>query len=267
MSEHNRLRAEAEKSHGERIRRHADGGAADARQDRIAVAKGVHKHEKHLHQGEPLTKLKDGGSAEGHGSRRRLDRPGRKKRDDGGAADAATAAMTRAVDAGLAKSVNPANPAQRARGGHAGKGKGPGHVNVIVATGSPQGQDRPVPVPVPAAGGPPRPPMGPMGAPPPGMGGPGMGPGGPPMPPPGAGGMPPGLARPPMMPPPGMGGGPPGMPIRARGGRARADGGRAEADEPHGKEPAFNMGAGARSGAGRLEKAKMKVESAAAAGD
>ncbi len=33
----------------------------DMRQDKKAVAKGVHAHERHLHKGQPLTKLKDGG--------------------------------------------------------------------------------------------------------------------------------------------------------------------------------------------------------------
>ncbi len=249
--DHRSLRQQAELSHHERIRHYADGGAADARQDRIAVARGIHAHERHDHPGKPLTKLADGGRAEGGAAPKRLDRPGRKRRDDGGATDA----MQRAVSAGLAKSfADDANKTPgRARGGRSPH-KG-GHVNVIVATGSPQGQDRPVPVPVPI-GGPPRPPMPPpgpppMAGPPPGAMGPG---GGPPMMPPGAG-MPPGLARPPMggMMPPGM----------------RADGGRAEAGEAHGKDVAFEMTAGAGSGLGRLAKMKMNagVKSAAAAGD
>ena len=142
------------------------------------------------------------------------------------------------------------------RGGRSGKAKGKGsHVNVIVAPGG-GGQDRPVPVPVPAGGPPglpPRPPMAPPA-------GPGM------VPP----GMPPaGLARPPMaagMPPPGMM--PPGMMPRRKGGRVRADGGRAEADEAHGKTTGMpHMTGGGHSGIGRLQKAKMKVSSAAAAGD
>lgn len=248
--DHRSLRHQAESQHGARIRAHADGGAADARQDRIAVARGVHAHEKHDHPGTALTKLANGGRAEGGAAPKRLDRPGRKKRDAGGSADA----MDRAVTAGLAQVLSEKKdaPAARARGGRSGK-HGAGHVNVIVATGSPQGQDRPVPVPVPAAGmgGPPRPPM-----PPPGAMGPG-GPGGPGGPPPGMGGPPgmppPGLARPPMM-PPGMP--PPGM---------RADGGRAEANSPHGKEVAFKMKAGSSSGEGRAEKAKMKIEDANAA--
>lgn len=138
----------------------------------------------------------------------------------------------------------------RKRGGRSGKA---GHVNVIVATGSPQQDKQPVPVPVPVpAGGPPRPPMPPpMAGPPPGP----MGPGGPPPGmggPPGAGMPPPGLARPPMgMMPPGI----------------RADGGRADAAQAHGKDVAFKMDAGAGSAMGRLEKMKMKIPDAAAAGD
>lgn len=33
----------------------------DVRQDKKAIAGAVHKHERHLHKGQPLTKLKDGG--------------------------------------------------------------------------------------------------------------------------------------------------------------------------------------------------------------
>lgn len=112
----------------------------------------------------------------------------------------------------------------RARGGKMPKHKGT-NVNVIVASG---GKDKePMPVPVPVPGGPPRPPM--MPPPPAGMppGGPPMG--GPGMPPPGAG-----------MPPPGMR---PPMPMRADGG----------------KTVAVKMSAGAASGKGRMEKAKMPI--------
>ncbi len=129
----------------------------------------------------------------------------------------------------------------RARGGKAPK-KAHTNVNVIVASGGKGDAPTPVPVPVPAAG-PPRPPMPPPGG----------------MPPPGAGG-PPGMGGPPMggppgMPPPGMGPRPmpPGMPMRARGG------GVSDASEPHGKELAFTMKAGASGGAGRLAKSKMKT--------
>lgn len=38
---------------------------SDAEQDKAAVAKGVHAHERHDHKGEPLTKLKSGGAAHG----------------------------------------------------------------------------------------------------------------------------------------------------------------------------------------------------------
>ena len=38
---------------------------ADAKQDEKLIAKDVHKHEKHLHKGEPETKLARGGAAHG----------------------------------------------------------------------------------------------------------------------------------------------------------------------------------------------------------
>jgi hypothetical protein len=35
----------------------------DTKQDKKMVAQGVHKHERHLHKGQPLTKLAKGGAA------------------------------------------------------------------------------------------------------------------------------------------------------------------------------------------------------------
>jgi hypothetical protein len=45
----------------------------------------------------------------------------------------------------------------------------------------------------------------------------------------------------------------------------RADGGRAEAAEPHGKDVAVKMTAGAETGSGRLQKTRLKIEDANAA--
>lgn len=268
MTDHRSIRRQAEAEHAERMKRHA-GGAEDARQDKeIAdreIGRAFVQHDDQLHEGRKTKlKLKDGGHAEGRASRRRLDRVGhRRKRDTGGVADpGATAALSRAVDAGLAQSINQAQGhanGGRAKGGKASKAS---HVNVIVATTP---RDRPVPVPVPAPGGmPPRPPMMggappmPSGAMPPGGMLAGMPPGA------GAGGMPMGLAgRPPM---PGV---MPGMPpVRARGGRARANGGRtSEAAVAHGQDLAISMKAGSHSGEGRLAKAKLNARPAAFAGD
>lgn len=252
--DHRSLRAQATAQHTSRIRERRGESPSDAAADDARVERAMHQHDAQLHPGKhTVLKLKDGGRAEGGAARRRLDRPGRKHRDDGGSTDA----MDRAVTAGLAqvlteKKDNAASPMARARGGRSKKGSG--HVNVIVATGG-QPQEKPVPVPVPMpAGGPPRPPMPPPGA---------MGPGGPP--PPGLGGPPPGMGGPPGagMPPPGMrppmGMPPPGM---------RADGGRTEANSPHGKDLAVKgLTAGADSGVGRLQKMKLKMPDANAAAD
>lgn len=130
----------------------------DAAEDEKMVAAGVHKHEAHMHKGEPKTKLKDGGCVEGERGHHHM--------------------------------------AHRARGGKTGGGKHT-KVNVIIAPqgggggGAPaMGAARPPMAaappphpPMPPAGGPPpmpppamtRPGMGmpgaapPMGAPPPGM--------------------------------------------------------------------------------------------------
>lgn len=144
MSEHKHLREEATRQHSHRIheiRRAHGGGISGARDDRVMVIKGVHQHEKADHPGKPLTKLKlaDGGVAEGHAGRKRMDRAGRRKRDDGGSAgvnqamnpsnNAAQQAMQSAIDAGLANSIN--NPNQpkatgQKRGGRAKRQAGGG---------------------------------------------------------------------------------------------------------------------------------------------
>lgn len=42
---------------------YAEGGKADIKQDKAMIKTAVHKHEKSMHKGEPLTKLKKGGKA------------------------------------------------------------------------------------------------------------------------------------------------------------------------------------------------------------
>jgi hypothetical protein len=44
-----------------RILKKAEGGSVDLAQDKKLVAAAVHKHERHDHPGEPLTKMKKGG--------------------------------------------------------------------------------------------------------------------------------------------------------------------------------------------------------------
>jgi hypothetical protein len=287
-------RAESERSHGERIghilRAHG-GGVEDEKDDKKLVREGVHAHERHDHPGEKLTKLRAGGEAEGHAGKRRMDRPGRHKRADGGKVSsvwrkaedgegasagpgkekdrgpesgrdaagkewAATmhAEQKRDVDEYAKERLANGGRAHRARGGKSGHGKA-SHVNVIVAPG--QGPARPVPVPVPAAGMGGPPPMARPLMPPPGAGGPPMA-GGPGLP----GGMPPGG---PMPPRPGM-----GAPMPMAGGLRKDGGGIKEAGELH---PPFrdmvDMHAGSHGGIGRLEKTKdaKRTHNAAVAGD
>ena len=45
-------------------KRYAEGGKADIAQDKAMIKTAVHKHEKAMHKGEPLTKLARGGKAE-----------------------------------------------------------------------------------------------------------------------------------------------------------------------------------------------------------
>lgn len=106
---------------------HVKGGAAE----------DVHKHETHLHKGQPKTKLKEGGCADGGVAKPRADR--------------------------------------LARGGKTKHGKSHTTVNVVVGRSHPQPVPvpKPIPVPVPAGAGPggpgPMPPPPGAGAPPPGM--------------------------------------------------------------------------------------------------
>ncbi len=130
----------------------AKGGAItkewDEKQDEHDIARGVHAHEKHLHKGQPKTKLKAGGTVEGEHAHHHM--------------------------------------GKRARGGHTGKGKhvtnvivqpqGGGGMHPAMPMGQPMGQPmaaprppppRPAAPPMPSGGG------APMGGAP--MGGPPMG--------------------------------------------------------------------------------------------
>lgn len=62
------IRAKAHESHKKRQGMHRKDGGAVA---------DVHKHEDHLHKGEPKTKLKDGGKVEGRARGGKSDRPGK----------------------------------------------------------------------------------------------------------------------------------------------------------------------------------------------
>lgn len=156
------------------------------------VATGVHKHESHLHKGEPKTKFADGGAVEGFARGGGANRPKR-----GGK-------TVININAGGQPQQDPAaNQQQMQMAAKAGLQKG-------VQIGAAMAQ----------RGGPPG---GPPPGPPPGVAG--MGPGGPP-----PGGPPPGGPPPGMMPPPGTGGPPPPgmMPPRAKGGRMTAGAGTGE---------------------------------------
>lgn len=219
---HASFRRQSRSSHAAKVR--AFGGRIDAG-DRAAV----HKHERAMHKGKPLTKLKTGGRVDGKKSPHGSHRP--KRRDEGGrVTDPAAEARDKRDNYGsghLKKEVH-------ARGGKAGGSKGGGgkasHVNVIVGGHPPMTPPPAAPAPMAA---PPRPPM----APPP------MAPmaGAP------AGGQAP-MAVPPR--PPVMPGGPPpggippmgGMGMRKRGGAVFKRGGKVEYE------------AGAATGEGRLEK-------------
>jgi hypothetical protein len=248
---HAELKAHAKRSHHEKhahMGLAAPGSKADEKSDKSMIAAAIGQHEAHDHPGKPKTRLrlKDGGVAEGHGGRKRLDRkmPGSASpagrtpeinndeerladRHGGAAIRQASGGVAHLADGGMAKG----------RKGHKGGTK----VNVLVA---PQGGgDRPVPVPVPAGGPmggampPPRPPMPPPGG--------GMPPGGGGMPPGAMGGMPP---RPP------MGAGPPiaaGVPMRRRGGRV----------QHHAEGGAVHLTAGSGSGEGREEKNRAAARS------
>ncbi len=93
---HKTERARAERIAGKRgeVRTaHISGKHDDEAQDRALVDAAVHKHERAMHKGKPLTKFKAGGAVEGKRPRARLDRGGKVKiphRQFGGPLAAAT---------------------------------------------------------------------------------------------------------------------------------------------------------------------------------
>lgn len=74
---HEHVRADDQKRAEARVRSagYRGGGAVhDAAQDRRMIADAVHKHERHDHAGEPLTKLRGGGAVKGEMGARRADK-------------------------------------------------------------------------------------------------------------------------------------------------------------------------------------------------
>jgi hypothetical protein len=218
------------------------GGMPAAGHDMAAIKKAVHKHEKHDHKGEPLTKLKHGGRP--HRARggptysrtavqKEISKDPRIKGKEARAIHALLKGRQQYDEppAGKDKSFfNQQWPApsddggeQQKRGGRAkrargGRTKGKTNINIVIAQPK---QQQPMANPM---QGPTRPPMPP---PPP-----------PQMPPPAASGPPPSPGGP-MMPPPG------GAPMtRKAGGRTY-------------RKPA-DMDAGSMSGLGRLEKTEIQ---------
>ncbi len=63
------LKSKAKKGAAGKMRAYKRGG--------VTPASAVHKHERNMHKGEPLTKFASGGAVEGEGSKSRLDRKGR----------------------------------------------------------------------------------------------------------------------------------------------------------------------------------------------
>lgn len=200
----------------------ADGGGVhkDAKQDAILdkkiTTKDVHKHEAHLHKGEPKTKLRAGGKVPGMKGMGRPDRSGRSSitavqpNDDMG---------NNVKDSGFKRG---GRMEKRADGGRIDKKGGKTIININAGGGDPQqaeheqmakqqgiqqGAQMGAKMAQAKMGG------GAPGAPPPGGPPPGAGMGPPPgaMPPPGAGpgGPPPGAMGPPRPPMPGAGGPPP----------------------------------------------------------
>lgn len=147
----------------------------DKHADKGMIRDAVHRHESRLHPGEKETKLKHGGVALGKKARHRLDKPGRKRRADGGGVDDPISPDDLSDDKRrqMDDALNSLGQVKRAKGGRV-KGNGGVHVNVMVAPKSgPQmpGMGLP-PGPMPAPG-----PVGALGGAPPG---PGLPPGGPP---------------------------------------------------------------------------------------
>jgi hypothetical protein len=139
---------------------------SDAEEDRKAVAKGVHAHERHLHRGEKETPLRRGGKVEGEHAARRIDKRARGGALHGGKKHGA-----------LNLVIQNSNPGEKQQAMQQG-------MKVGAALGARQAAARMAGAPPGAGAQPPPPP----GAPPPGR--PPIAPGGAPM----AGGVP----RPPM---------------------------------------------------------------------
>jgi hypothetical protein len=141
-------RAAAKESHEKRKTMYGNEGhaykhggeVADEKQDRKEIAEGVHKHESHLHKGEPKTKLKHGGMVEGRARGGKSDRPGKH-----GGKTTVNIVMP-SGGAGGALPMMPTHPP--------------------VMAGPPPGA---MPPPRPPMAGPPQPGMGPMAPPPGGM--------------------------------------------------------------------------------------------------
>jgi hypothetical protein len=78
------MKRQSNRDHGSKVSQLASGG--DVAEDKKTIAKAIGQHEAHDHKGSKKTKLKlkSGGKVEGQAGKKRLDRPGRTRRDMGG---------------------------------------------------------------------------------------------------------------------------------------------------------------------------------------